>query len=163
MNWSVKSTKDADKGREGRRNGLVWPILVGSGVTRLNEEGGEITIRKTADKPQFLIYPYSQADAYGDDLFNAHRVSVAQFAAKATSWQTILRYEGAPVVLEVNSIPQAVIKVHPEWRSQTIESARKRVQMGQRDGLAEKGLAQKVDTMSAQLDEVLGLLKKHFK
>ena len=86
-----------------------------------------------------------------------------KFAAKATSWQTILRYEGTPVVLEVNSIPKAVIKVHPEWRSQTIESARKRFQMGQRDGLAEKGLAQKVDTMSAQLDEVLGLLKKHFK
>lgn len=132
-------------------------------VNRLYEEGGEITIRKTEDRPQFLIYNYNEAEARNDDLLNAHRISVAQFVAKSTSWQTILRYEGTPVVLEVNSIPKAVIKVHPEWRSETIENARRRFQMGRQGGLPEKMLAQKVEKMSAQLDEVLGLLRKHFK
>src|SRR4051794_36222067 len=93
-------------------------------LIKLNEEGGEVTICKTEDKPQFIIYPYEQADERGDDLSEAQRVSIAQFVSKSTSWQTILRYEGQPVVLEVNSVPKAVIKVHPDWRSQTIERAR---------------------------------------
>jgi hypothetical protein len=138
-------------------------------VNRLSEEGGEITICKTEDRPQFIIYDYKQAEARGDDLNNPHKVSVAQFVAKATSWQTILRYEGAPVVLEVNSVPKAVIKVHPQWRSETIKNARKHFLEGQRDELSGGLIAQKVDEMSiqlgemrGQLGEVLGLLKKHF-
>jgi hypothetical protein len=138
-------------------------------VTQLSEKGGEITICKTEDRPQFIVYDYEQAEARGDDLHNAHRVSVAQFVAKATSWQTILRYEGAPVVLEVNSVPKAVIKVHPQWRSETIKNARKDFLEGQRDQTSGKLIAQKVDEMSikldklsAQVEEVLGLLKKHF-
>ena len=91
-----------------------------------------------------------------------HRGDLFSGSTKEKEARSLSQQQRAPVVLEVNSAPKAVIKVHPQWRSETIESARRRFQMSQRDELTKERPAQLVEKMSVQLDEVLGLLKKHF-
>src|SRR5215207_1526183 len=69
-------------------------------VVELDKRGGEVTIGKTESRPSLLIYAAREAGDRGDDLSVAHRTTVAEFVAKSTSWLTVLRYEGGPVVIE---------------------------------------------------------------
>jgi hypothetical protein len=121
-------------------------------VEEVYVKGGRVEIGSDSGRPHFLLYDFDKAEEEGDNVTEIDPITPATLLKKWTAYQTIMRYQRTPLVIEVEGDNKAVLKVHPDFRSRTIEKARTKFLNDNR--------STEITHISAKLDEVLAILKK---